>query len=239
MTIELNEDDLTAVGKIQELKNVTIAKAKEIFRKYVKQLANPDVEGRSEIVLENIKRGKNGNPADVFEDEPKPKKVKAIKAPKEPKAAKAPKAKKAPAEKVSRPDVPLPALDREVELKSVDEEPYVYTANLFGKKHAVVCAERNREGGADHRFESVGVSERRMDAVEKYAKANDFPVAIAASVRLKGRLDQGYAIPLAVFEQFKGKSLAVNLSGEARLAYQNEGWDGVKFVEAKAEKAAA
>jgi len=73
--------------------------------------------------------------------------------------------------------------------------------------------------------------------VQDYAKANDLPVAIAVVVRVKGRLDQGYAIPLDVFKKFKGKSLAVNLSGEARQAYAAEGWVGVKFTEAQAAAA--
>jgi hypothetical protein len=241
MPIELTEADLAACGKIQEVKNTTIAQAKEIFRKYAAKLANPEVEGRADIVLDNVLRAKNnGEIPPAVEDEPvkKTKKAKAAKAPKEPKAAKAPKARKAPAEKVSRPDIPLPVLEREVEIKPVDGQPHVYTANLFGKKHAVAYAERNRDGGADHRFESIGVSERRLELVESYAKANDLPVAIAAVVRVKSRLDQGYAIPLDVFEKFKGKSLAVNLSGEARQAYAADGWAGVKFIEAKVKKAA-
>jgi hypothetical protein len=249
MPIELTESDLVACGKIQETKNTTIAKAKELFRRHAAKLANPDVEGRADIVLENVLRGGKSTEfnTDVFEEEApvkekKEKKAKTPKAPKAektPKAAKAPKAKKASAEKVSRPDIPLPELEREVEIKSVEEQPHVFTANLFGKKHAVAYAERNREGGADHRFESIGVSERRLGLVEDYAKANDLPVAIAAVVRVKGRLDQGYAIPLEVFEKFKGKSLAVNLSGEARQAYQESGWAGVKFIEVKSEKKAA
>lgn len=243
MPIELTEADLAVIGKIQELKNSTHSKAKELYRKRVQRLANPDVENRAEVIWENVQRGSNG---DVFAEEEAPvkkaKKEKVAKAPKAPKAAKeakTPKAKKAPAEKVSRPDIPLPVLEREVELKPIDESPYIYVANLFGKKHAVALAERNREGGADHRFESIGVSERRLGLVQDYAKANDLPVALAAVVRVKGRLDQGYAIPLDVFKKFKGKSLAVNLSGEARQAYEADGWAGVKFIEVKVEKKAA
>lgn len=240
MPIELTEADLAVIGKIQELKNSTHSKAKELYRKRVQRLANPDVENRAEVIWENVQRGSNG---DVFAEEEAPvkkaKKEKVAKAPKVPKAAKGSKAKKAPVEKISRPDIPLPVLEREVDLKPVDESPYVYVANLFGKKHAVALAERNREGGADHRFESIGVSERRLGLVQDYAKANDLPVALAAVVRVKGRLDQGYAIPLEVFKKFKGKSLAVNLSGEARQAYEADGWAGVKFTEAKVEKKAA
>ncbi len=237
MPIELNENDLAAIGTIQEAKSTTVARAKEYYRKAVAKLANPDLEDRHEIVLENFNRGTNGSSEDVFAEKDKPaktKKAKTAKVAKAPKAAK--KSKAAKKEPKPRIEVPLPELDREVELKT-NGEPAVYTANLFGKKHAVVMAERNRERGADARFESIGVSERRLDAVTKYAKENELPVAIAAVVRIKGRLDQGYAIPLDVFKRFKGKSLAVNLSAEARAAYQENGWAGVKFSEAKAEAA--
>ena len=241
MTIELNEDDLTAVGKIQELKNVTIAKAKEIFRKYAKQLANPDVEGRSEIILDNIKRGKNGNSADVFEDEPKPNKAKATKTPKvkAEKKAKAPKQPKA--EKVPRLEVPIPELTSDVELKVVTDQKHVYTASVFGKKHAVLFAERRRNK-AGARFQAIGFSDKHLSVVLDYAKEKGLPVAICAAVRVNGKADQGYVIPYDLYDKFQckeGLATAVNLRAEARLAYETEGWAGVKFNEAKAEKAAA
>ena len=59
--MEFTELDLVVVGKIQELKSTTVAKAKEIFRKQVLKMANPDVDGRAELVLEAIERGAAGN----------------------------------------------------------------------------------------------------------------------------------------------------------------------------------
>lgn len=91
MPIELNETDLAAVGKLQELKNTTIARAKEFYRLKVKQLANPDIPNRAEIVLENFLRSKNA--ADGDEQMTAPKQKKGPKAKKESKAKTAKKAK--------------------------------------------------------------------------------------------------------------------------------------------------
>ena len=245
MPIELTEADLVACGKIQETKNTTIAKAKEIFRKYVAKLANPDVEGRADLVLENVLRAKNNGdmPTDVMEDEPvkKTKKAKVAKTPKvkAEKKAKAPKQPKA--EKVPRLEVPIPELTSDVELKVVTDQKHVYTASVFGKKHAVLFAERRRNK-AGARFQAIGFSDKHLSLVFDYAKEKGLPVAICAAVRVNGKADQGYVIPYDVFDKFQckeGLATAVNLRAEARLAYETEGWAGVKFNEAKAEKAAA
>lgn len=229
MPIELNEDDMQVVLKLQEAKNTTIQRAKDFYRIQVKKLANPDISNRSEIILENFQRGRNGNSADVFDDKPK----------KAAKAKKVAKVKAAKPEKTPRVEVSLPELSREVELKQT-EQPYVFTANLFGKKHAVILAEIDHGKGAESRFGYIGVSARRLDLAKKYAKENDLPLAICATVRVKGRLDQGYAVPLVLFEKYKLESKhALTLGKEARSAYQADGWAGVKFTEAKVEKKAA
>jgi hypothetical protein len=245
MPIDLTEADLVACGKIQELKTTTIAKAKEIYRKHVAALANPDVEGRAEIVFGNIQRGAKSTQFDTdgIEETPvKAKKEKKVKAPKVKKAKAEKKTKKAPkSERAPRVEVPLPALEREVELKPVEELAHVFTANLFGKKTAVILAERNRLKVAG-RFQAIGFSEKYLDAAVKYGKSNDLPVAVCAQVRVNGRVDQGYAIPLDVFSKFKckeGIAAAVNLRGDARAAYENEGWAGVRFIEFKAQGKAA
>ena len=225
--IALNEADLAVVSKIQEAKSTTRQRANEFYRNQVKKLANPDIENRAEIIWENFQRGTTPEPAE------KPVKAKAEKKANEPKV---PKAAKVKAEVV---EVPLPALDREVELKPVADLSGVYTGKMLGGKHVVIWAERNRSNGADHRFESVGVSEGRLDKAKQYAKENDLPVALAVTVRVKDRLDQGYAIPVELFTKFKGKSMAVVLSVEARAAYAEKGWAGVKFVELKAEEKVA
>lgn len=227
MPIELNEDDIQVVLKIQEAKNTTIARAKEFYRLQVKKLANPDVQGRHQIILDNFNRSRNGEKPEVvvvFKKE---------------KTAKAQKVKAPEAEKPVRSEVPLPEIAKEVELKPT-EQPYVYTANLFGRKHAVVSANVDHTNGAESRFGYIGVSERRLNFAKEYAKANDLPVAICATVRIKGRLDQGYAVPLDSFEKFILKSKhALTLGAEARQAYASEGWASVKFTEVKAEKKAA
>lgn len=226
MAIELNEQDIAAVGKIQERKNTTLARAKEYYRIQVKKLANPDVSNRHEIILENLTRG-DGRSA------PKGKKAKS--------ASKRKAAKEVDFDAdPKRPEVPLPEMSREVELKPT-EQAHVFTANLFGKKHAVIQAEIDHGKGAEDRFGYVGVSERKLNLAKAFAKENGgLPLAIAATVRVKGRLDQGYAVPLEVFEAHMLKSKhALTLSGKARLAYQEVGWAGVKFVELKAEAKAA
>src|SRR5580700_119311 len=90
--MEFTESDLAAVGKIQENRGCTIAKAKEVYRKHVLTLANPDVENRADLVLEAMDRG-----VDVASDEEVEetvtKKAKKQRAPKAAKAAK-PKAEK-------------------------------------------------------------------------------------------------------------------------------------------------
>ena len=50
MPVALNEEDMLVVGEIQELKNTTIARAKEYYRKKVNSLANPDVADRAQII---------------------------------------------------------------------------------------------------------------------------------------------------------------------------------------------
>ena len=79
MPVALNEEDMLVVGEIQELKNTTIARAKEYYRKKVNSLANPDVADRAQIIWDGFKRGdKVGAEAPEKETTmPKAKKVKA------------------------------------------------------------------------------------------------------------------------------------------------------------------
>jgi hypothetical protein len=249
MAIELNAVDLAAVAKIQELKITTIEEAKTIYCKAVARLANPDIENRAETVLANVER----THARKAEEGTKPKLTKKErfdatnerKAAKlaAKKAAKPAKSKKAKAPKDSTPATPLAALEREVELTEVGEDaPHVYTANVFGKKHAVVWGERNRGVGAAARFETVNMSEKRIETAQAYGKAQDMPIAVAVTVRVIGKLDQGYIVPFETFKQFKqGDKNGFSLSNAARAAYAQDGWAGVKFSakqNGKQEKAA-
>jgi len=241
---ELNELDLAAIGKIQELKNATIGKAKEIYRKLAKKLANEDVENRAELILDAVQRGIEVNGGSEEVDEPVAKKKAAKKEPKAkkekaPKAAKKSNGVKKPSKSaIPRIEHPLAKLEREVELTPVPET-HLYTANLFGKKHVMVWTERNRSTGAETRFQSVNVSESQLDELKKYAKAEDLPAAVCCTVRVLGKLDQGYAIPLDVFSKEKAGKSGFNLSGASRKAYSEDGWDGIKFSKnTVAEKAA-
>jgi hypothetical protein len=248
--MEYTEADLAAVGKIQELKICSPAKAKEIYRKQVLALANPDVENRAELVLAAVERGANGNEASDEEVEEtvskKPKMSRNARrlAKKEKQAAKkaakpkAEKKAKKPSTSTPRVEYPLAELSREVELTAVPET-HLYTGNLFGKKHVIVWAERNRSTGAGARFQSVNVSESQLDEAKAYSKDNDLPVAVCCTVRVLGKLDQGYAVPVEVFSKNKSGASGFNLSGTARKAYAENGWDGVKFNEKKAEEKAA
>lgn len=242
--MEFNELDLAAAGKIQEKRGCTIAKAKEIYRKHVLKLANQDAENRAELVLEAIERGVDvGNGDEEIgsaESNGKAKKKRAPKAPKE-KKERAPKkaAAKKPSKSVTpRVEHPLAKLEREVELTPIPDS-HLYTAVLFGKKHVAVWVERNRSTGADTRFQSVNVSESQLDEGKKYAKAEDMPFAICCTVRVMGKLDQGYAIPADVFNKEKAGASGFNLSGAARKAYSEGGWDGIKFSSKKADEKAA
>jgi len=245
MALTYSEGDLRVVGIIQERRNCTIDHAKSIYRGYVNKLANPDIPERSDLILETINRGvKLASDAEVEAAVSAPKKMtrferkqakKAAKAEKKPK-----KAPKATTPRVPRVEVALVPIEREVELTPVPELNHVYTANLFGRKHATTWTERCQNGAAA-RFTTINVSTKQMDAVKQYAKENDLPVALCVAVRVNAKLDQGYAVPYSVFDQYRQKSenLLMTLKGAARKAYAEEGWAGCKFSEkAAAEKAA-
>jgi hypothetical protein len=240
MTMNFSENDLSVVTQIQELTGASVAKAKELFRQTANQLANPDVEGRHDLVLDNIKtRLEKGELTVVAPKAPKKtrnekrlerKEKKAAK-----KTAKTAKAKKADGPRkprkssVTRIDWPYVTPEREVQLTPASV-PNVYTAVLFGRKHACILHEVNYERGVIARGTWLQISPKRFDAAVEYGKAENLPVAICASVRIKGKLDQGYAIPEAAFEQFKMKKHhGMKMNGEARKAYSEQGWDGVKF----------
>ena len=240
MPLKFSEEDLKVIGKIQETRNCTIEHAKTIFRQYVLKLANPDIPNRADLVLAAFERKVEFASDEEVEESVSSKKPtrnekRLAKRESRPKKAKTPKTSRAP-----RVEVPLPKLEREIELLE-SETPHVYTANLFGKKHAVLRSELNHAGqGAKARFGPVDISARRLEAVTEFAKKSNFPVAICVTVRVGGRLDQGYAVPFEVYEQFKrGKKDWFTLSGAARAAYAEKGWAGCKFIEKAADTKAA
>ena len=245
--MEFTEVDLVAVTKIQELKNCTTAKAKEIYRRAVLKLANPDVDGRDQIILEGVQSAPIvATDEEVEEAVSKPKKMTrnerrlAKKEKKEAKAKAPKKARKAPAKSgTPRIEHPLATLEREVVLTPVGDPKHVYTANLFGKKHVTIWVERNRSTGAEARFQSINVSQSQLDAAKKYAKTEELPIGVCVGVRVLSKLDQGYAVPLAIYEKFKIGEAGFNLSGAARQTYEQEGWAGVKLIEKAPDAEAA
>jgi hypothetical protein len=241
--MDFTEQDLATVQVLQESRGCTPEQAKAAYRKYVNKLPNPDIENRAELILDSINRGvpENGQDKEPAAEKPtRNEKRLAKKKAKADKKAKAPKAAKKGSKKTDstpRVECELAKLERDVELTPT-EQSGVYTANLFGRKTAVVWAERNRSNGAAARFETVNVSEKRLDNAKKYAKENDLPVAVCVTVRVIGKLDQGYAVPLALFNKLKTGSNAFALSGAARKAYAEEGYADCKFVVKAQEKAA-
>ncbi len=231
--ISLNENDLIVVGKIQERKGCTLARAREAYRIHAAKLADPSRLDRHDVIWENIQRGNKSASSDVKEITkekvmPKAKKAKAKK------VAKA----KVESNGLARVKVELAELEREIELTPAgDEFKHVFTANLFGRKHAVIMAEIDHSKGVEDRFGYVPVSIGRLKQASDFSAVHDkLPVAIVAVVRVKGRVDQGYAVPREVFSEFMLKSKhALTLSGKARFAYRANGWDGCKFSVAKAE----
>lgn len=258
----LNEHDLKVIRWIQELRSCKVSQATELYRQQAKKLADPDHPQRHDIIWEAVQRGEKIEPAKeaaprsgrseltaqmvTTADKIKPKE-KAVMPEKEKKAKKAKKpAKKAKAPAAPRPEVELAELSRDVELTPAgDEFKHVYTANLFGKKHAAVLASAayDVDEPKKFRFNPIHISETRLDRAKKYASDQGLPLAVCAEVWMKDRRHQGYAVPEELLSKFATKMsrgrIAMSLSAEARLAYREGGWDGVKFSVAKVEQAAA
>jgi hypothetical protein len=233
MPLTFSEADLKVIDKIQQDRGCTREHAKAVYRKYVNKLANPDIENRAELVLGAVTRGVKAASDDEVEA------AVTINPGRTKKAATVPKAKKTLSES-KRIEWPLAKLEREIELTPTDTN-HIYTANLFGRKHATVWAELDHaEQGTKSRFGPVDISARRLEALKEFARINTLPIAICVTVRVGGRLDQGYAVPFALYDAFKkGAKNAFTVSGLARKAYSEGGWDGVKFSEkAVTEKAA-
>jgi hypothetical protein len=247
--MDFRETDLLAVGKIQEARNSTVEAAKQLYRKHVLKLANPDAEDRAEIVLASLERGVElATDDEVEETVAKPqrptrnerrlarKERQAVKAKSK---AKAPR-KKAAAKTSTRVECELVQLSKEVELVPT-EENHVYTANLFGKKHVALWVELDHAvQGAKSRFGPVDVSQKRLISAKQFAKDKSLPLALCVTVRVGGRLDQGYAVPVALYEKHKsGSKLQLPMSGAARKEYGEQGWAGCKFSAKAAESKAA
>ncbi len=234
--ISLNEDDLVVVGKIQERKNCTLARARETYRSHAAKLADPSRLDRHAIIWDNIQSG-----VKISEPTKESKEKKAM--PKKEAKKKAAK-KKAAAPAEPRPEVELAELTRDVELTAVEDSKHVHTANLFGKKHAVLWMSANHDNpGTAARFAPLHLSEQKLDEVKAYASKNDLPLAVCVTVRVKGRADQGYAVPADVLKECSTKMsrgrVSLSLSAESRLAYREKGWDGCKFAVAKIAPSAA
>jgi hypothetical protein len=234
--ITFNESDYDVVKWIQELKGCTVARAKQIFIQKALRLAQPDLHNRHEIVWEAVKRGEK------ISDKPKEKRQVAPEKAEKPKKAKkaaAPKAVKAAKPKPEpRVEIPLAELTREVELTQSNDEKFknFHTATLFGKKHAAFWIVVNHEDqGTAARFGPAHLSEQRIAGLKEYASQEGLPLAVCVAVRIKGRLDQGYAIAEELLKKFSTKMsrgrISLSLSHAARSAYRETGWDNCKFSE--------
>ncbi len=109
----------------------------------------------------------------------------------------------------------------------------VHTAKIQGRKAVVIFQERNREE-ASHRFDGVALSETRMEACKKFAKAESLPLYMALAVRVGGKLDQGYLVTYELWKKLTNPAGDFMLSAPARLAYAEGGMVGVRFEIAKA-----
>jgi hypothetical protein len=237
---------MVAVKWIQELKSCKVSKAKEIYREAVQKLANPDIADRHEIAYGNILRGEKGNtePGKApSSHEPTKEKTVAEKKAKAPKKAAAKKATSEP--KTPRQVVELADLTREVELTPAGEGfNGVYTANLFGKKHSVYWIDIDHaDPGAAARFAPPHLSEKKLDLARKFALKAEIPLAVCVTVRVKGRVDQGYAATEELVKKFSNKMsrgrISLSMSADARLAYRQDGWDGCKFSVKESDSKAA
>jgi hypothetical protein len=238
--MDFTESDLSAVAVLQESQGVTVENAKQLYRKHVLKLANPDAPDRADIVLSAIGRGvEQATDEEVEESVAKPKKMtrnerrlarRAKETTKAKSKSKAPRKSTASKSENPRIECELAPLARDVELLPVADVANIYTASLFGRKHVAIWGERNRGNGASARFETVNLSDKRLDAAKKHGKTNNLPVAVCVTIRVAGRLDQGYAVPLSVFEKFEqGDKHGFALSGAARKEYGEQGWAGCKF----------
>jgi hypothetical protein len=98
-------------------------------------------------------------------------------------------------------------------------ETSAYHTTLQKQGKAVVCfGERNR-GSAAGRYNSVTLSEARYDAAQKAAKTLGLPLYIGLQVRVAGRWDSGWLIPVALFKQHKHGESDFSLGTQARIAY--------------------
>jgi hypothetical protein len=246
--MQFGEKDLEAVKQIQELAGISEENAKAKFRQAANKLANPEVEGRHELVLENIKaelakQGENG----VKNGEKKPKLTRNEKrlAKKEKQAtakkAKAAKPKTPKTPRVSKPreePFPLTELSREVELKPLDDSPF-YQVKFGSANATALFLERDRAAGS--RFAPIHLADTKVTELKKAAKKNEQDAVVCVALRTNGKVEQGYIVPISSFKYLSDENPyhQLRFSNSDRKAHAEVGYDDAKFVILKAETKAA
>jgi hypothetical protein len=121
-----------------------------------------------------------------------------------------------------------------LELRPVPDSK-TYTAAVRGQRAVVCFYERNRAEAA-HRFDSVAINEAVWKDARKLAKNESLPLFVGLQIRVGGKLDSGYLVPLATFTKFKLRECDMGLGKAARTAYAEDAASmiGVRFVIAKA-----
>lgn len=107
-----------------------------------------------------------------------------------------------------------------LELRPVPDSK-AFTAAVHGQRAVVCFYERNRAAAAD-RFDSVAINEAVWKDARKLAKIESLPLFVGLQIRVGGKLDSGYLVPLATFTKFKLRECDMGLGKAARTAYAED-----------------
>lgn len=238
--------DRAAVKTIQEMTGCMPEQARGMYRTAAKTLADPDVEGRDKIILENLERAGWVRP-----EPPAPKKTrnerrietnKRRDAKKAEKKAKAPKKangeKKTRERKAKEEPAPLVELGRELELMPVDDSNF-HQVKFKGAYATAYFLERDRKAG--QRFGNVHIADTKFNELKKAAKKNEQDAVVCIALRVNNKLEQGYVVPVSAFTYLGDENpyWRLEFSNEARKSHGDVGYDDCKFNIAKAVEKAA
>lgn len=215
----VDEFDLKAIGSMEEKRNWKHAKAVSEWRKMVMKLADPDAPNRSEIVLENFNRGTE------------PAAPKAAKTEKDMKQ-KSKKEKKAPVAKAKAEAPKIAEFSHEVELTPIEGQTRFYQVKYKNRLCTAHLVERDRE--ADRKFSPLNTRPKFLATLKKLAKERDQDPVVCLSVLVAGKASQGYIVDASLGHDHE-TYVSFVLTADSLKQYASEGWDGVKFSEAKPE----
>jgi hypothetical protein len=254
MPLTYSEEDLRVVGLIQEKRNCTIDHAKSIYRSLVNKLANPDIEGRAEIVLEAFNRVAevaSDEEVEAAVDAPKKPKMtknerrlakKAEKAAKDAqKKAKAPKKASGKKERTRKPKEepePLVELSREVELTPIEDSNF-YQVKFKGARATAYLLRRDQFAAA--RFGPLHIADTKFSELKKAAKKAEQEAVVCIERRVNGKVEQGYVLPVSSFQYLGDNNpyWRLEFSNADRKAHAEAGYDDARFSEKPAEAKAA